>query len=439
TSPTKWYTNSTANINFLNSVLSRASQYGLSIGIYTSNYDWYHITGEATITNAVLWYWFVYGDGTRNESPANYGDFQAFGGWTTPTVKQFGQDEIVCGVTVNRDVYTLSAASKAAGMAKYENSEQVVVGSLGLANPLSGKAEIIVQLPDLAQLDQFFLLLLIDASPQARFSAPRVLKIVLPSVHSRMRTSILICTLTLSCFAGPVVEQEAASELASYGFAVDVSAGISFSSWGYSPAGQGQLDPYACANIQNANAAGLGTEVYMTPLPFSNKTGAQQFDEMYEGLTNANINVRSVWIQVTYQWSGSNAISFLNSILSRAGQYGLSTGIYTGLFQWDQVTHGATVNNAMLWYSNVYGNGTANESPPNYDDFQPIGGWTTPMAKQFALVESVCGVTVNRDLYSLSAASKAAGMAKYENSEQVVVGSLGLGRPISGKAEIIVQ
>ncbi|KAK6028428.1 hypothetical protein OSTOST_05525 [Ostertagia ostertagi] len=51
-------------------------------------------------------------------------------------------------------------------------------------------------------------------------------------------------------------------------------------SQGYTPAGSGSIDPYACANIQNANSAGLGTEVYMTPQPNSAKSGAQQFDEM---------------------------------------------------------------------------------------------------------------------------------------------------------------
>ncbi|KHJ80973.1 hypothetical protein OESDEN_19346 [Oesophagostomum dentatum] len=181
----------------------------------------------------------------------------------------------------------------------------------------------------------------------------------------------------------------------------------------------------------------------MTPLPTSTKTGAQQFDEMYGGLKNANINVRSVWIQVTspINWytSSTTNINFLNSILSRASQYGLSIGIYTSVYDWNQITGGATINNAMLWYWNVYGSGTANESPATYDDFRAFGGWTTPMVKQFAQVETVCGVTVNRDVYTMSAASKAAGMAKYENSEQVVVGSFGLANPVSGKAEITVQ
>ncbi|ETN71936.1 hypothetical protein NECAME_19099, partial [Necator americanus] len=168
---------------------------------------------------------------------------------------------------------------------------------------------------------------------------------------------------------------------------------------GYSPAGQGQLDPYVSWNIQNAHSAGLGTEVYMTPLPYSTKTGAQQFDEMYGGLRNGNINVRSVWVQVnsSVAWYSNNTtnVNFLNSILSRARQYGLSIGIYTNMYDWNKITGGATVTNAMLWYSNVYGSGVTNESPADYSDFLSFGGWTTPSVKQFAQAETVCSVTVN--------------------------------------------
>ncbi|KAK6058411.1 hypothetical protein COOONC_04020 [Cooperia oncophora] len=77
---------------------------------------------------------------------------------------------------------------------------------------------------------------------------------------------------------------------ASLAYAVDLSAPVSVAGFqcmrnnlynvafirAYTPTGQGQIDPYACANIQNANAAGMGTEVYMTPQPNSAKTGAQQ-------------------------------------------------------------------------------------------------------------------------------------------------------------------
>ncbi|KAK6015951.1 hypothetical protein OSTOST_18574 [Ostertagia ostertagi] len=129
TSPVNWYVTSTLNINFINSILTRANQYGLSIGIYTNINEWNQITGSANINNAMLWYWSTYGSGVSNETPANFSDFLSFAGWTSPSVKQFAQVESVCGITVNRDIYSTSSAA-VAGMARREkenNKSSLVV------------------------------------------------------------------------------------------------------------------------------------------------------------------------------------------------------------------------------------------------------------------------------------------------------------------------
>ncbi|PIO59538.1 hypothetical protein TELCIR_18998, partial [Teladorsagia circumcincta] len=98
---------------------------------------------------------------------------------------------------------------------------------------------------------------------------------------------------------------------------------------------------------------GLQAEAYMSPQPQSSKTGAQQFDEMYFNLKNANIDVQSVWIQVTssdywYVYKSVN-VQFLNSILQRANHYGLSVGIYTNIDEWSEITGSAKINNITLW------------------------------------------------------------------------------------------
>ncbi|VDL71280.1 unnamed protein product [Nippostrongylus brasiliensis] len=289
-----------------------------------------------------------------------------------------------------------------------------------------------------------------------------------------MRTLIALSVAVLSCFAGPIVQESAQqpSELLTTAYAVDLSVPVTVAGFqciknnyysvafirAYAPTGSGIVDAYACANIQNANSvfesrqehsvvivmpkfqAGVGTEVYMTPQPSSSKTGATQFDEMYNNLRNSNINVRSIWVQVTspVNWYASSTtnINFLNSILSRASQYGLSVGIYTNSYEWSQITGGATITNAQLWYWNTNGAGVANESPANYNDFRSFGGWSSPSVKQFAQVESVCGLTVNRDIYT-SSTSLVAGMARREKGDQITVGGLGLGgAALSGAAEI---
>ncbi|KIH52357.1 hypothetical protein ANCDUO_17542 [Ancylostoma duodenale] len=95
---------------------------------------------------------------------------------------------------------------------------------------------------------------------------------------------------------------------------------------------------------------------------------------MYGGLRNSNINIKTIWIQ----------------------QYNLFIGIYTNEFEWNQITGGAEASNIMLWYWNAYGYGPTKESPANFDDFRPFGGWTSPSVKQFGQAESICGVNVNR-------------------------------------------
>ncbi|KAK5985290.1 hypothetical protein GCK32_010928 [Trichostrongylus colubriformis] len=135
---------SITNINFLNSILSRASQHGLITGIYTNYYDWYQITGGAKINNALLWYWNVYGFGPSDETPANFDGFRSFDGWTVPSVKQFAQDESVCGYRVNRNVYAESYVNVMAATTNSQKSEQLTVGGLGLGRAalFTGKPEI---------------------------------------------------------------------------------------------------------------------------------------------------------------------------------------------------------------------------------------------------------------------------------------------------------
>ncbi|PIC46736.1 hypothetical protein B9Z55_006331 [Caenorhabditis nigoni] len=218
------------------------------------------------------------------------------------------------------------------------------------------------------------------------------------------------------------------ANLASYAFAVDLSVPASQSTLqcikqagyaaafirAYNPAGQGSFDTNACSTIQNAYYAGLGTEIYMTPQPASSKQGYQQLDEVYQGLTQAGITIRSVWIQVTSptNWpaSATNNVNFINSIISRARQYGMTVGIYTSYYDWNQITNGWTSigNDVLLWYWNVLGGGVNGETPANFADFRAFGCWTAPSVKQFAQVEQVCQITVNRDVYAAGSMLKAA-------------------------------
>ncbi|EPB77541.1 hypothetical protein ANCCEY_03383 [Ancylostoma ceylanicum] len=260
-----------------------------------------------------------------------------------------------------------------------------------------------------------------------------------------MRSFAVLCSVISLAVAGPLVPDMQAPDVmasTSYAYALDLSTQLTLSGAkclksnyystlfirAYSPAGNGAFDSAACSNVNNANSAGLGTEVYMTPQPKSTtKNGTQQFDELYSGLKKCNVVIRSVWIQVTspINWNASPVynVNFLNSIISRASQYGVNVGIYTNQYDWNQITNGASgsPNGLMLWYWSVNGSGTSGETAANFNDFRAFGYWNAPNVKQFAQVESVCGYTVNRDVYSSS--SKMAGMARRESS-QPIVGSI---------------
>ncbi|EYC00602.1 hypothetical protein Y032_0114g433 [Ancylostoma ceylanicum] len=270
-----------------------------------------------------------------------------------------------------------------------------------------------------------------------------------------MQVFVIVCSLALICFASPVFQQQEASSSDSFVYAVDVADPVTVAQFqcirnssynvafikGYSSAGEGQVDWYVPITIQNADAAGLKTEVYMSPQPRSTKTGAQQFDEMYGRLRNNNINIKTIWIQVGSpgRWYNNTThnLNFINDILTRASQYNLNTGIYTCDFDWNDITGGGVASNTMLWYWNSYGPGPANESPANFNDFRPFGGWTSsPAAKQFGKFEYVCDVPVNRDIYSVFIPTKTVEADTQEKSKQIIVGDRGAGTVFSGKAQI---
>ncbi|KAF1751011.1 hypothetical protein GCK72_017563 [Caenorhabditis remanei] len=199
----------------------------------------------------------------------------------------------------------------------------------------------------------------------------------------------------------------------------------------FAPTGSGIFDTTSVNNIRNAYSAGLGIEVYMTPQPLSSLQGYQQLDLLYNGLTNNGITIRSVWIQVTspanWQKSATTNVNFLNSIISRAKQYGLTVGIYTNQYDWSQITgNWATLSSdVLLWYWHVLGGGVTGETPATFDDFRAFGSFRAASVKQFAQVESVCSLTVNRDVYAVGI--PAAASAKKNvivDSNKIVVGGV---------------
>ena len=75
-----------------------AKKSGKKVGIYASNYMWNSIMGGATkCTKFVdLPLWYAHYDGNPS-----FTDFKPFGGWISPTIKQYKGTTSMCSASVD--------------------------------------------------------------------------------------------------------------------------------------------------------------------------------------------------------------------------------------------------------------------------------------------------------------------------------------------------
>jgi len=91
-----WSTQS-ANQQFFNDVVSTLQSSGASVGIYTSKSQWTEVMGSNFQGGANLPLWYSHYD--NNPSFADFGrsTIGNYGGWGTPTMKQYQGDQSACG------------------------------------------------------------------------------------------------------------------------------------------------------------------------------------------------------------------------------------------------------------------------------------------------------------------------------------------------------
>ncbi|EGT55457.1 CBN-LYS-3 protein [Caenorhabditis brenneri] len=202
------------------------------------------------------------------------------------------------------------------------------------------------------------------------------------------------------------------------------------------PIGNTYFDSEVLNTINNAYEAGLGSEVYITPNINSTRSGADQISLVYQNLRGNGINVRSIWIQVTSpsNWEVPMAvrINFIQDMIQRAKDLGLSVGIYTSFYDWLEITGGWNTfsSDVFLWYWHVLGVGADGETNPTLEDFRPFGPWRQATVKQFGQVEKVCGMIVNRNVYATRTQLKSqivhfSNGNKKEEKTQIRVGGIG--------------
>lgn len=92
------------NCNFLQAMISQGQAMGVSMGVYASAYMWESIMGGCTVgADNGLPIWYAHYDDSQS-----FGDFSGFGGWTTPSIKQYNDNSGIggnCGISADADWY----------------------------------------------------------------------------------------------------------------------------------------------------------------------------------------------------------------------------------------------------------------------------------------------------------------------------------------------
>ena len=93
-----WSSDHSINQDFITSLISEGAALGIKMGVYTNKNNWEEIVGSdwtyAASKGLGLWY-------AHYDNNPSFDDFQAFGGWQTPTIKQYLGDKSSCGVDLD--------------------------------------------------------------------------------------------------------------------------------------------------------------------------------------------------------------------------------------------------------------------------------------------------------------------------------------------------
>lgn len=90
-----WSSNKASNQDFISALEQALLARGALIGVYTNFYNWESIVGEwQGLAQYPLWY-------AHFDGKADFNDFQPFGGWESPTLKQYDGSTVLCGGSVD--------------------------------------------------------------------------------------------------------------------------------------------------------------------------------------------------------------------------------------------------------------------------------------------------------------------------------------------------
>ena len=92
----QWSSDTDANVQFIQELINQANNLGISYGIYTSESQWNSITDNSAQFGSDIPLWYAHYDNDQS-----FTDFESFGGWTQPSMKQFAGNVMACGVGID--------------------------------------------------------------------------------------------------------------------------------------------------------------------------------------------------------------------------------------------------------------------------------------------------------------------------------------------------
>ncbi|CAF1273615.1 unnamed protein product [Adineta ricciae] len=94
----KWYNDTESNIQFLQDLILEMTTSGIKHGICTSPFQWITIMNNARQFSSESSLWYV-----RHDNKTTFDNFQMFGGWKQPSIKQYVGSVKECGVILDRN------------------------------------------------------------------------------------------------------------------------------------------------------------------------------------------------------------------------------------------------------------------------------------------------------------------------------------------------
>jgi len=97
-----WSPSQLANQQVFEGLLDDAVAFNSSIklGVLTTKQDWENIMGATYIVGSKFPLWYIFADNKQN-----FVDFTSFGGWVSPTLKQYRQATSICAIPVNSNYF----------------------------------------------------------------------------------------------------------------------------------------------------------------------------------------------------------------------------------------------------------------------------------------------------------------------------------------------